>query len=112
MVNRYLSLLVSVVAPAAAAVLLIASARPIAIATPLERAPCLALALLALTLAVIHLRIVPARGVRAEAAMWSGLALFLFVATLASPYLGLFGIAATLSLAGTSVARLVARPVR
>jgi|KBSMisStaDraftv2_1062788.scaffolds.fasta_scaffold1146848_2 hypothetical protein len=112
MVNRYLSLLVSVAAPAAAALLLMESAHPMAVATPVERAPCLALALLALTLAVIHLRIVPARGVRAEAAMWSGLALFLFVATLASPYLGLFGIAATLSLAGTSVARLVARPVR
>ena len=44
--------------------------------------------------------------------MWSGLALFLFVATAASPHLGLFGIAATLSLAGTSVARLVACAIR
>jgi len=112
MVNRYLSLLVSAVAPAAAALMLIASANPIAVATPAQRAPCLALALLALTLAVIHLRIVPSRAGRAEAAMWSGLSVFLLVATVASPHLGLLAIAIVLMLAGTSVTRLVGKRAR
>jgi hypothetical protein len=106
MVNRYLSLLVSAVAPAAAAVMMIAGAHPSGAVTAAERAPCLGLAILALTLAIVHLRIAPTRPARAEAAMWSGLALFLFVATFASPHLGGFAIAAALSLAATSVARL------
>jgi hypothetical protein len=105
MVNRYLSLLVSAVAPAAAAVMLIAGA-PSGAVTAAERAPCLGLAILALTLAIVHLRIAPTRSARAEAAMWSGLSVFLFVATFASPHLGGFAIAAALSLAATSVARL------
>jgi hypothetical protein len=108
MVNRYLSLLVSVAAPASAAVMLIAGAHPVGAVTLAERAPCLGLAILALTLAIIHMRIEPTRSARAEAAMWSGLSIFLFVATFASPHLGMWGIAAALSLAATSVARLVA----
>jgi hypothetical protein len=107
MVNRYLSLLVCAVALASAAVMLIAGAHPIGAVTWAERAPCLGLAILALSLAIIHVRIAPTRSARAEAAMWWGLSIFLFVATLASPHLGLWGIVAALSLAATSVARLV-----
>jgi hypothetical protein len=108
MVNRYLSLLVSAVAPASAAAMLTTGAHPIGAVTLAERAPCLGLAILALTLAIIHLRIASTRSARAEAAMWSGLSIFLFVATFASPDLGPWGIVAALSLAATSVARLVA----
>jgi hypothetical protein len=107
MVNRYLSLLVSAVAPAAAAAMLIAGTHPSGTVTAAERVPCFGLALLALTLAIVHLRIVPTRAGRAEAAMWSGLSVFLFVATFASPNLGVFTFVAALSLAATSVARLV-----
>jgi hypothetical protein len=108
MMNRYLSLLVAVVAPVSAAVMLFVGAHPVGAVSLAERAPCLGLATLALTLAIVHLRIVPARPARAEAAMWFGLALFLFVATFASPHLGVWGIVAALSLAATSVARLAA----
>ena len=107
MLNRYLSLLVCAVALTSAAVMLIAGAHPIGAVTLVERAPCLGLALLALALAIIHVRISPTRSARAEAAMWWGLSSFLFVATFASPHLGLWGIAAALSLAATSVTRLV-----
>lgn len=107
MVNRYLSLLVSAVAPAAAAAMLIAGTHPSGTVTAAERVPCLGLALLALTLAIVHLRIAPTRAARAEAAMWSGLSVFLFVATFASPNLGVYAFIAALSLAATSVARLV-----
>jgi hypothetical protein len=107
MLNRYLSLLVSAVALASAAAMLIAGARPVGAVTLAERAPCIGLAILALALAVIHLRVAHARLACAEAAMWSGLSIFLFVAAFASPQLGLLGIVAALTLAGTSVARLV-----
>lgn len=106
MVNRYLSLLVSAVAPAAAAAMLIAGTHPSGTVTAAERVPCFGLALLALTLAIVHLRMVPTRARRAEAAMWSGLSVFLFVATFASPNLGAFTFVAALSLAATSVTRL------
>jgi len=108
MLNRYLSLLVAVVAPASAAIMLIVGAHPVGAVTLAERAPCVGLAVLALTLAIIHMRIAPTRSTRAEAAMWWGLATFLLVAAFASPHLGLLGIAAALLLAATSVARLVA----
>jgi hypothetical protein len=109
MVNRYLSLLVSVVAPASAAAMLIAGARPVGAVTLAERAPCIGLAILALALAIIHLWVARGRSARVEAAMWSGLSIFLFVAGFASPHLGLLGIVAALSLAATSLARLAAR---
>jgi hypothetical protein len=108
MVNRYLSLVVAAVAPASAAVLLIAGAHPIGTVTLAERAPCAGLAALALALAFGHMRRVPTRSARAEAAMWQGLAAFFVVATFAMPNFGLWGIVATVSLAATSVARLVA----
>ena len=108
MVNRYLSLLVSVVAPASAAVMLVAGAHPIGVVTLAERAPCMGLTILALTLAILHTRVAPTPSARAEAAMWWGLSIFLFVATFAAPHLGLWGIVAALSLAATSVAGLVA----
>jgi hypothetical protein len=108
MVNRYLSLLVAVVAPASAAAMLIAGARPVGAVTLAERAPCIGLAILALALAITDMRVGRGRSARAEAAMWSGLSIFLFVAVFASPHLGLLGIVAALSLAATSVARLVA----
>ncbi len=106
MVNRYLSLLVSAVAPAAAAAMLFAGTHPSGAVAAAERVPCFGLALLALTLAIVHLRLVPTRAGRAEAAMWSGLSVFLFVATFASPNLGVYAFVAALSLAATSVARL------
>jgi hypothetical protein len=112
MMNRYLSLLVAVAAPAAAALMLVAGSHPVGTVTLAERLPCLGLAILALTLAIVHTRVASSRPVGAEAAMWWGLSIFLVVATFASPHLGPWGIVAALSLAATSVARLVASPGR
>ena len=108
MVNRYLSLLVCAVAPASAAIMLITGTHPIGAVTLAERAPGFGLAILALTLAILHRRIAATGPARAESATWSGLSIFFFVASFASPHLGLWGIVAALSLAATSVARLVA----
>jgi hypothetical protein len=108
MMNRYLSLLVAVVAPVSAVIMLIAGAHPFGTVTLAERAPCIGLAILALTLAIVHMRLASTPSARAEAAMWCGLAIFLVVATFASPHLGPWGIVAALSLAATSVARIVA----
>ena len=108
MLNRVLSLLVAVVAPASAAALLIAGAHPIGEVTWAERAPSIGLAIVAATLAILHMRAASTRAARAEAAMWCGLSIFFFVATFAWPQLGLWGIVAALSLAATSVTRLVA----
>ena len=108
MLNRYLSLLVCAAALASATAMLIVGTHPAGAVAPIERVPCLGLALIALTLAVIHLRTPPTRSARAEAAMWCGLSFFLFVAMFASPHLGLWAVAAALSLAATSVARLLA----
>jgi hypothetical protein len=107
MVNRSLSLLVSVVAPASAAVMLVAGAHPIGTVTLAERAPCIGLAILASTLAIIHMRFGPTRSTRADAAMWQGLAIFFFVAAFVSPHFAVWSIVAALSLAATSVAKLV-----
>ena len=109
MVNRYLSLIVAVVAPASAAILLIAGAHPFGTVTAAERAPCVGLAALALTLAIIHMRVAPSPAARAEAAMWCGLSIFFLTATFASPHLGLWALAAALSLSASSVARLFGR---
>jgi hypothetical protein len=108
MMNRFLSLLVAVVAPVSAAIMLIAGAHPIGAVTLAERALCIGLTVLALTLAIVHMRVASTPSARAEAAMWWGLSIFLVVATFASPHLGPWGIVAALSLAATSVARLVA----
>ncbi len=112
MLNRYLSLLVAIVAPACAAIMLIAGAHTMGAVTRVERMPCIGLALVALTLAVLYLRVLPTRSTRAEAAMWSGLSIFFLVAVFVSPHLGLWAIVAALSLAATSVARLIAGPGR
>jgi hypothetical protein len=109
MLNRYLSLLVAAVAAASSAFMLFTGAHPAGAVTLGQRLPCIGLAVLALALAVVHLRVAPTRSVRAEAAMWSGLAFFFVVAAFAAPHIGLWGIVAALSLAATSVARLVAR---
>ena len=109
MLNRYLSLLVAIVAPASAAAMLIAGAHPIGVVTLAERASCVGLAIVALTLAILHARAAPTGTTRAESAMWCGLSVFFFVATFALPHLGVWAIVATLLLAATSVARLVAR---
>ena len=106
MLSRYLSLLVCTVAPASAAIMLVMGTHPIGAVTLAERAPCLGLAILALTLAILYRRITPTRPARVESAMWSALSIFFFVASFASPHLGLWGIVAALSLAATSVARL------
>jgi predicted lysophospholipase L1 biosynthesis ABC-type transport system permease subunit len=107
MMNRYLSLLVSAVAPACGAIMLLAGAHPIGVVALTERLPCLGLALLALTLAILFARR-EARDQRAEGAMWLGLAVFFFVAVYAATHLGLWAVVAALSLAATSVLRLVA----
>jgi hypothetical protein len=109
MLNRYLALLVAILAPMSAAALLFAGARPLGDFTLAERSPCVGLAFLALTLAALHLRNAPNLSARAEAAMWYGMSIFLFVAMFASPHLSLLGIVGTLSLAATSVVRLIAR---
>ena len=108
MVHRYLSLSVAVVAPASASALLVMGAHPLDVVSVAERASCVGLAILAAALAIGHLRIATTREARAEAAMWWGLTIFLCVSTFARPHLGFWIIAGTLSLAATSVARLLA----
>ena len=61
-----------------------------------------------MTLAVLHMRAARAGTTHADAAMWSGLAIFFAVATFASPHLGTWAVVAALALAATSVVRLVA----
>lgn len=113
MLNRYLALLVAIIAPLSAAAMLFAGTRPLGAVSLAERMPSVALAILALTLAALHLRKAPRRGPnlqpRGEAAMWFGLSIFLCVAAFASPHLSLLGIVGTLLLAAMSVRRLVAR---
>ena len=108
MLNPYLSLIVAVVAPASAVTMLVAGAHPTGVVTLAERLPSVGLAIVALTLAVCCLRAMPARSTRAEAAMWSGLAVFFLVIAFAAPHLGLWAVVATVSLALSSVARLIA----
>ena len=114
MMNRCLSLIVSVAAPASAAVMLFTGAHPVGAVTLAERVPCIVLALLALSLAIVHARAGAGRAARIDLAMWSGLTLFFLVASFASPHIGAWGIVAALTLAASSIARLVAaqgRPV-
>ncbi len=108
MMNRCLSLLVAVLAPASAAVMLFNGTHPDGAVSLAERAPCIGLALFALAMAILHLRVAPTRSTRVDAAMWSGLAFFFLVATYASPHLGPWGVVAALLLGATSMARLVA----
>jgi hypothetical protein len=108
MLNRYLSLIVAVVAPASAVTMLLAGAHPVGAVSLADRLPGIGLAVVALTLAVLCLRAVRTPSTRADAAMWSGLAAFFLVAAFASPHLGVWAAVATLSLALSSVARLLA----
>jgi hypothetical protein len=108
MLNRCLSLIVSIAAPASAGAMLFAGAHPLGPVAVADRVACTGLGLLALTLAIVLARVAPVRSSRAESAMWSGLSLFFFVAAFASPHLGLWSIVAALALAATSVARIVA----
>lgn len=108
MMNRCLSLLVSVLAPASAAVMVFNGTHPTGAVTLSERAPCVGLALFALAMAILHMRLRPTRSTRVEATMWLGLGFFFLVATYASPHLGPLGIVAALLLGATSMTRLVA----
>ena len=110
MLNRFLFLLVAVISPAASVAMMFTSA-PAGI-TWAERAPCLALALVALLLAGLHARPTSDRSAPFEAAMWLGLATLLGVAAYAAPHIGGWSIIALLTLAGTSIVRLAGRARR
>ena len=107
MLNRFLFLLVAVISPAASVAMLFSGhAAGVSFA---ERLPCLALAVVALTLAGLHARPTTDRSAPFEAAMWLGLASLLGVAAFAAPQLGVWSIVALLTLAGTSIVRLARR---
>lgn len=108
MLNRFLFLLVAVISPASSVAMLL-GAHAAGVATLADRLPCLGFALLALALAALHARPTTDRSAPFEAAMWLGLAMMLLVAGFASPHLGIWSVVALLTLAGTSVARLVGR---
>lgn len=107
MLNRFLFLFVAVISPASSVAMLFGT-HPAGV-TLAERVPCLALAAVALLLAALHARPTSDRSAPFEAAMWLGLATLLGVAAFASPQLGLWPTLALLTLAGTSVIRLVGR---
>ena len=107
MLNRFLFLLVAVLSPAASVAMLFGGHS--AGVTLAERLPCIALAVVALLLAVLHARPTTDRSAPFEAAMWLGLATLLGVAAFASPQLGVLSIVAALTLAGTSIVRLAGR---
>jgi peptidoglycan/LPS O-acetylase OafA/YrhL len=109
MLNRILFLLVAVGAPTSAVAMLYVGAHPAAAVTLAERFPCLGLGALALALGALHAYAAADRKSSAEAAMWGGLAMFLFVAAFSAPYLGAWTFVALLCLAGTSVVRLADR---
>jgi len=110
MLNRFLFLLVAVMSPAASVAMLFGShAAGVGFA---ERLPCLALAVLALTLAGLHARPTRDRSAPFEAAMWLGLASMLGVAAFAAPHLGIWSIVALLTLVATSIVRLAGRARR
>ena len=107
MLNRFLFLLVAVMSPAASVAMLFGShAAGVGFA---ERVPCLALAVVALTLAGLHARPTRDRSAPFEAAMWLGLASMLGVAAFAAPHLGIWSIVALLTLVATSIVRLAGR---
>jgi len=110
MLNRFLFLLVAVISPASSVAMLFSGHA--AGASFGERAPCLALAGVALMLAALHARPTTDRSAPFEAAMWLGLASLLGVAAYASPHLGVWSIVALVTLAGTSIVRLAGRARR
>jgi peptidoglycan/LPS O-acetylase OafA/YrhL len=107
---RFLFLLVAVISPASTVAMLFGGHA--AGVTFTERLPCLALAVVALMLAGLHARPTTDRSGPFEAAMWLGLASLLGVAAFVAPQLGVWSIAALLTLAGTSIVRLVGRARR
>ena len=107
MLNRFLFLLVAVMSPAASVAMLFGS-HPAGVGVA-ERVPCLALAVVALTLAGLHARPTRDRSAPFEAAMWLGLASMLGVAAFAAPHLGIWSIVALLTLVATSIVRLAGR---
>ena len=109
MLSRFLFLLVAVISPAASVAMLF-SGRAAGV-TFAERMPCIALAVVALLFAGLHARPTTDRSAPFEAAMWLGLATLFGVAASASPQLGVWSIVALLTLAGTSIVRLVRRPL-
>ena len=107
MLNRFLFLLVAVMSPAASVAMLFGShAAGVSFA---ERLPCLALAMVALTLAGLHARPTRDRSAPFEAAMWLGLASLLGVAAFSAPHLGIWSIVALVTLVATSLVRLAGR---
>ena len=107
MLNRFLFLLVAVIAPASCCAMLF-GAHPAGV-TLAERVACGVLASIALALAALHARPTTDRSAPFEAAMWLGLTALLVVAAFASPHLGWLGVVAVLTLAGTSIVRLAGR---
>jgi len=105
--NRFLFLLVAVLSPAASVAMLFGS-HPAGVSIA-ERLPCLALAMVALTLAGLHARPTRDRSAPFEAAMWLGLASLLGVAAFAAPHLGIWSIVALVTLVATSIVRLAGR---
>ena len=110
MLNRFLFLLVAVISPASSVAMLFSGHA--AGVSFVERLPCLALAVVALMLAGLHARPTTDRSAPFEAAMWLGLASLLGVAAFAAPQLGVWSIVAVVTLAGTSIVRLVGRARR
>ena len=110
MLNRFLFLLVAVISPASSVAMLFGG-HPAGV-TLVERVPCLAFAVVALLLAGLHARPTTDRSAPFEAAMWLGLATLLGVAAFAAPHLGMWSIAALLTLAATSIVRLAGRARR
>jgi hypothetical protein len=108
MLNRFLFLLVAGISPASSVAMLF-GAHPAGAVTLAERLPCLAFVLFALALAALHARPTTDRSAPFEAAMWLGLATLLLVAGFVAPNLGVWSIVALLTLAGTSIVRLVGR---
>ncbi|MEO5843312.1 MAG: hypothetical protein ABIQ33_00580 [Caldimonas sp.] len=109
MLHRILFLFVALGAPASAFAMLYVGAQPAGAVALAERLPCVGFGLIALALAALHARAGTNHSAAAEAAMWGGLATFLFVAAFASPHLGVWVFAALLCLAGTSIVRLADR---
>ena len=109
MLNRILFLLLALGAPASAFAMLYFGAQPIGLVTLVDRLPCGGLGVVALALGVLHARVGRDSSSAAEAAMWFGVATFLFVAVFTFPAPGAWFFALLVTLAGTSVVRLAER---
>jgi len=112
MLNRFLSLMVAIVAPLSALAMLVAGAHATAPVSLAERAPGLGLALLALVLSVAHMRAARAGAAAHPAAMWWGVSAFLVISALVAPQLGRVSAFAVLALAAMSLVALASAPRR